>query len=221
MAPIQRDAAHLATAGAAPRALPRARRQVDLAPRPDPGRARGRPHAGHAACSKARTCCARPRRCARWAPASSAAATASGRVEGVGVGGLAEPDDVLDLGNSGTGARLLMGARGDAIPSPAFFTGDASLRRRPMARGRRRRSRRSARASSRATAAAAARRDRRAAPMPMTYRLPVPSAQVKSAVLLAGLNAPGETSVDGAGCRRATTASACCAISAPRSLVEP
>ena len=55
------------------------------------------------------------------------------RIDGVGIGGLAEPDDVLDLGNSGTGARLLMGlVAGHDIT--AFFTGDASLRRRPMAR---------------------------------------------------------------------------------------
>src|SRR5581483_11368088 len=54
-------------------------------------------------------------------------------VTGVGVGGLAEPEDVLDLGNSGTGARLLMGAvAGHAVT--AFFTGDASLRKRPMGR---------------------------------------------------------------------------------------
>ena len=68
-----------------------------------------------------------------WAPRSSAAATAPGSVDGVGIGGLAEPDDVLDLGNSGTGARLLMGAVA-THPFTTFFTGDASLRRRPMAR---------------------------------------------------------------------------------------
>ena len=54
-------------------------------------------------------------------------------VTGVGVGGFAEPDDILDLGNSGTGARLLMGAVA-THPFTSFLTGDASLRRRPMAR---------------------------------------------------------------------------------------
>ena len=56
-------------------------------------------------------------------------------VKGVGVGGLSEPDDMLDLGNSGTGARLLMGAVA-SHPFTSFFTGDASLRRRPMGAGR-------------------------------------------------------------------------------------
>ena len=60
-------------------------------------------------------------------------ATATWQVSGVGVGGLGEPDDVLDLGNSGTGARLLMGVVA-THPFTSFFTGDASLRRRPMAR---------------------------------------------------------------------------------------
>src|SRR6201999_2816399 len=55
------------------------------------------------------------------------------RVAGVGVGGLAEPADILDLGNSGTGARLLMGAVAPQRMT-AFFAGDASLRKRPMAR---------------------------------------------------------------------------------------
>src|SRR6267378_8574843 len=52
-------------------------------------------------------------------------------VDGVGIGGLAEPDDVLDLGNSGTAARLLLGILA-THPITAFLTGDASLRRRPM-----------------------------------------------------------------------------------------
>ena len=55
------------------------------------------------------------------------------RVRGVGVGGLAEPDDVLDFGNSGTGSRLVMGAIA-TTPVTAVFTGDESLRRRPMRR---------------------------------------------------------------------------------------
>ena len=54
-------------------------------------------------------------------------------VDGIGVGALAEPEDVLDLGNSGTGARLLLGMLA-THPITAFVTGDASLRRRPMGR---------------------------------------------------------------------------------------
>ena len=55
------------------------------------------------------------------------------RVQGVGVGGFAEPDDVIDCGNSGTGVRLIMGAMA-TTPISACFTGDASLRSRPMGR---------------------------------------------------------------------------------------
>ncbi len=116
------------------------------------------------------------------------------RVDGVGLGGLAEPQNVIDLGNSGTAARLLLGilATHDLT---AFVTGDASLRSRPMRRvidpltqfGARFISRAGERLPLAVTGAAD--------PLPQTYRLPVPSAQVKSAVLLAGLNAPGETSV--------------------------
>src|SRR5206468_6528217 len=55
------------------------------------------------------------------------------RVRGVGVGGFAQPDDVLDFGNSGTGVRLTMGAVA-TTPIAVMFTGDASLRKRPMPR---------------------------------------------------------------------------------------
>jgi 3-phosphoshikimate 1-carboxyvinyltransferase len=115
-------------------------------------------------------------------------------IDGVGIGGLAEPEDVLDLGNSGTGARLLMGLVA-GHPLTACFTGDASLRRRPMAR---------IAAPLRRIGAAIAARDGcrlplsitgAATPLPIRYSLPVPSAQVKSAILLAGLGAPGETTV--------------------------
>ena len=116
------------------------------------------------------------------------------RVHGRGVGGLGEPDDVLDLGNSGTGARLLMGLA-STHPIKAHFTGDASLRRRPMARiaepVERMGARVIAREGGRMPLLVIGARD----PRPIEYRLPVPSAQIKSAVLLAGLNAPGETSV--------------------------
>jgi 3-phosphoshikimate 1-carboxyvinyltransferase len=115
-------------------------------------------------------------------------------VAGVGVGGLGEPADVLDLGNSGTGARLIMGAVA-AHPITTFFTGDASLRRRPMARVaeplRRVGARFVTRDGGRLPLAVVGAQS----PLPISYRLPVASAQVKSAVLLAGLNAPGETEV--------------------------
>ncbi|MBV9523017.1 MAG: 3-phosphoshikimate 1-carboxyvinyltransferase [Alphaproteobacteria bacterium] len=116
------------------------------------------------------------------------------QIDGVGIGGLAEPDEVIDLGNSGTGARLLMGVVA-SHPLTAFFTGDASLRRRPMARVaeplRRMGARIIARAGGRMPLAVTG----AAEPLPILYALPVPSAQVKSAVLLAGLGAPGITSV--------------------------
>ena len=113
-------------------------------------------------------------------------------VHGVGVGGFSEPDGVIDCGNSGTGVRLIMGAMA-THDMTATFTGDASLNKRPMARvtdpialfG----------------AEAYGRKGRRLPmtivgakhPVPVRYTVPMPSAQVKSAVMLAGLNAPGET----------------------------
>lgn len=115
-------------------------------------------------------------------------------VYGRGVGGLSQPDNVLDLGNSGTGARLLMGLIA-THPMTVHLTGDASLRGRPMARisepVERMGAEVIARDGGRMPLAVIGARD----PMPIEYRLPVPSAQVKSAVLLAGLNAPGETRV--------------------------
>jgi len=116
------------------------------------------------------------------------------RIDGVGIGGLAEPEDVIDLGNSGTGARLLMGIAA-SHPIITFFTGDASLRRRPMARVIEPLSRLGARITAREAARFPLVVEGALSPLPITYRLPVPSAQVKSAVLLAGLNAPGETTV--------------------------
>ena len=116
------------------------------------------------------------------------------RVEGVGVGGFQEPDGVIDHGNSGTGVRLVMGAMA-TTDITATFTGDASLRGRPMGRitdplalfGAEARGRRGGKLPITLTGAAN--------PLPVHYTTPVPSAQVKSAVLLAGLNAPGETVV--------------------------
>ena len=115
-------------------------------------------------------------------------------IKGVGVGGFKEPDNIIDCGNSGTSARLLLGAV-STNPIKVTFTGDGSLRERPM--------------------------DRVVVPLtkfgatfscnlgnklpinvvgsdqsiPIRYELPVPSAQVKSAILLAGLNTRGRTTV--------------------------
>ena len=115
-------------------------------------------------------------------------------VTGVGVGGFAEPETVIDCGNSGTGVRLIMGAMATS-PITATFTGDASLNGRPMARvtdplalfGCQSVGRRGGRLPMTLVGAAE--------PVPVRYTVPVPSAQVKSAVLLAGLNAPGQTVV--------------------------
>jgi 3-phosphoshikimate 1-carboxyvinyltransferase len=115
-------------------------------------------------------------------------------VYGVGVGGFAEPDRVIDCGNSGTGVRLLMGAVA-TCPISVTFTGDASLVKRPMARvtdplalfGTQAVGRSGGRLPMTLVGAAD--------PVPVRYVVPVPSAQVKSAVLLAGLNAPGQTVV--------------------------
>jgi len=116
------------------------------------------------------------------------------RIWGRGIGGLREPDQVLDLGNSGTAVRLLMGILA-AHPMTATLTGDASLVRRPMAR---------VAAPLALMGARIAAREGGYLPLaitgsdrlrPVSYRLPVPSAQVKSAVLLAGLGAPGTTEV--------------------------
>jgi 3-phosphoshikimate 1-carboxyvinyltransferase len=114
-------------------------------------------------------------------------------VRGRGVGGLTQPKSALDFGNSGTGTRLMLGVLA-GHPLTATLTGDASLRKRPMAR------------------VLAPLRDMglmveqggdrlpltvrgTSSLIPIDYELPVPSAQVKSAVLLAGLHAPGATTV--------------------------
>jgi 3-phosphoshikimate 1-carboxyvinyltransferase len=116
------------------------------------------------------------------------------RVDGVGIGGLHEPADMIDLGNSGTAARLLLGilATHDLT---AFVTGDGSLRTRPMNRVIDPLSRFGARFTTREGGRLPLAVIGAHEPVPQIYRLPVPSAQVKSAVLLAGLNTPGETSV--------------------------
>ena len=115
-------------------------------------------------------------------------------VHGVGVGGFAEPDHVIDCGNSGTGVRLIMGAMATS-PIAATFTGDGSLNKRPLGRvtdplalfGAQSYGRSEGRLPLTLIGAAQA--------LPVRYEVPMPSAQVKSAVLLAGLNAPGQTVV--------------------------
>jgi 3-phosphoshikimate 1-carboxyvinyltransferase len=115
-------------------------------------------------------------------------------IDGIGVGGLLQPDTALDMGNSGTSTRLLMGLVA-SHPITATFTGDASLSKRPMGRV----------IDPLSTMGA----DITASPggrlplmvrgicpaVPIRYTLPVASAQVKSAILLAGLNTPGITTV--------------------------
>src|SRR5215467_6184737 len=117
------------------------------------------------------------------------------RVHGVGVGGFREPTGALDFGNSATGCRLVMGAIA-GCPITATFDGDASLRKRPMRRiidpvieigARVLREETGGRLP---VTLQGARN-----PLPIVYRTPVASAQIKSAVLLAGLAAPGATTV--------------------------
>jgi 3-phosphoshikimate 1-carboxyvinyltransferase len=116
-------------------------------------------------------------------------------IDGVGVSGFTTPQVPLDFGNSGTGCRLMMGAVA-GCPISATFDGDASLRKRPMQRFLDPLTRMGARAMStgeggRLPLTLAGARD----PIPIVYEPPAASAQLKSAVLLAGLGAPGETTV--------------------------
>ncbi len=115
-------------------------------------------------------------------------------VHGVGVGGFAEPENVIDCGNSGTGVRLIMGAMATS-PITVTFTGDASLNKRPMARVTDPLALFGAQTVGRAGGRLPMTVVGAANPVPVRYAVPVPSAQVKSAVLLAGLNAPGQTVV--------------------------
>ncbi|MEP3224584.1 MAG: 3-phosphoshikimate 1-carboxyvinyltransferase [Parasphingorhabdus sp.] len=119
-------------------------------------------------------------------------------VFGVGIGGLMEPETVIDLGNSGTSVRLLMGLVA-AHDISVTFTGDASLSKRPMGRVIEPLSAMGADFTARISVD-----DKACLPLtvrglcpaiPLEYRLPVASAQVKSAILLAGLNIPGVTRV--------------------------
>jgi 3-phosphoshikimate 1-carboxyvinyltransferase len=117
------------------------------------------------------------------------------RVAGRGVGGLTEPADVLDMGNSGTAARLLCGILA-SHPMFSVLTGDASLRRRPMRRVIDPLCASGARFASRGGGLLPLAIEGAREALPLDYRVPVPSAQVKSAVLLAGLNARGTTRVE-------------------------
>lgn len=115
-------------------------------------------------------------------------------VTGRGVGGLMTPDDVLDFGNSGTSARLMAGIV-TAHEIQAVFTGDESLSQRPMGRVLEP-------LKTMGLSVKEVRRDKLpltlrgvSQSIPIIYRLPVPSAQVKSALLLAGLSAPGDVTV--------------------------
>jgi len=115
-------------------------------------------------------------------------------VDGVGVGSLLEPKQALDMGNSGTSTRLLMGlVAGHDIT--ATFIGDASLSGRPMKRVIDPLARMGASIEASAGGTLPLMLRGAATAVPITYRLPVASAQVKSAVLLAGLNTPGVTRV--------------------------
>jgi len=133
---------------------------------------------------------------ARAMQALGAAVSRSGtafEVLGQGVGGLARPDGVLDFGNSGTASRLMLGVLA-GYPMRVVLTGDASLCRRPMSRV----------LKPLAEMGLTVEGDKDTLPLtvegtqdllPILYELPVPSAQVKSAILLAGLHAPGRTTV--------------------------
>ena len=116
------------------------------------------------------------------------------RVRGVGVAGFAAPERPLDFGNSGTGCRLMLGAVA-GCPITAMFDGDASLRRRPMRRVLEPLERIGARAVASAEGRLPLTLKGARDPIPIVFEPPVPSAQLKSAVLLAGLSAPGETVV--------------------------
>lgn len=115
-------------------------------------------------------------------------------VQGKGVGGLSESSRVLDMGNAGTGARLMMGLLA-SYPYLSVFTGDESLSRRPMARVMKPLELFGATFLARNGNLLPLSMQGTGNPIPIEYELPVASAQVKSAVLLAGLNTPGVTTV--------------------------
>ena len=115
-------------------------------------------------------------------------------VHGVGVGGFSEPEQVIDCGNSGTGVRLIMGLV-STYDFATTFTGDGSLRKRPMARITDPLAEFGATSYGRSGGRLPLTLVGTATPVPVIYETPMPSAQVKTAVLFAGLNTPGETVV--------------------------
>ena len=115
-------------------------------------------------------------------------------VHGVGLGGFCEPDDIIDCGNSGTSVRLLMGLVSTS-PIKATFTGDESLRNRPMDRVVEPLSEFGAYFSTNYDCKLPIHVIGSNEPIPINYILKIPSAQVKSAILLAGLNVKGTTSI--------------------------
>ena len=127
-------------------------------------------------------CCSPPKQGEEW------------RIHGVGVGGLLQPAQALDMGNSGTSTRLLMGLLASHAIS-ASFVGDASLSKRPMGRVIDPLSQMGASFTPSPGGTLPLMMQGASPAVPITYRLPVASAQVKSAVLLAGLNTPGITTV--------------------------
>jgi len=187
-------AAHRPPLGGADRPRARARRQVDFASGPDPGaltvgetRITGLLE-GEDVINTGK---------AMRALGATVERTGEGAwtVRGVGVAGFAQPAAALDFGNSGTGCRLVMGAVA-GCPIEAIFDGDASLRTRPMRRILDPLEKMGARTKNgaeggRLPVTVVGARD----PIPIEFEAPVPSAQLKSAVLLAGLAAPGSTTV--------------------------
>ncbi|MCX5580753.1 3-phosphoshikimate 1-carboxyvinyltransferase [Kaistia terrae] len=116
------------------------------------------------------------------------------RIKGVGVGGFLEPEDAIDFGNAGTGVRLALGLVGSQAIS-ATFTGDALLRGRPMGRILDPLRRMGVQVLARSKDRLPLTIKGPDITLPIEYRLPVPSARVKSAILLAGLNTPGITTI--------------------------
>ncbi len=115
-------------------------------------------------------------------------------IDGVGVRGWRQPEEAIDFGNSGTGVRLTAGLVA-TTPVKVIFTGDESLSKRPMTRIVEPLGRFGARIDTAPGGTLPMRISGAAEPVPVEYELPVPSAQVKSAVLLAGLATPGTTTV--------------------------
>jgi 3-phosphoshikimate 1-carboxyvinyltransferase len=115
-------------------------------------------------------------------------------IHGVGVGGLLQPETALDMGNSGTSTRLLMGLVA-SHPITTTFIGDASLSKRPMGRVIEPLSQMGAQFQDTPGGRLPLMVRGISPAVPIRYTLPVASAQVKSAILLAGLNTPGQTTV--------------------------